>query len=258
MCVCRVTKPCVLLVEDNPVSARMIERFMEKAGYAIAAVVAKGEDAVARVGFSKPDLILMDVQLAGAMDGIEAARRIWSQFHIPIVYLTGSSDDETVARAACTGAYGYLHKPIQERELSSAVHLALNKYQMDCVVKEKEQWLETTLRCIADAVIAADSAGCVMLVNPAAEALTGWKQEQAVGRDLLEVFHVLERGTRLPAECAVVEVIRNGSASATGLTRILVARDGAETMVEETAAPIVNHVGNIVGVVLVFRVGNGS
>ena len=236
----------------------MIERFMEKADYRIMAVLATGEDAVAIVGLSKPDLILMDVQLAGAMDGIEAARLIWSRFHIPIVYLTGNSDDETVARAASTGAYGYLHKPVQERELSSAAQLALNKYQMDCVVKEKEQWLETTLRCIADAVIAADSAGCVKLINPAAEALTGWKQEEAVGLDLLEVFHVLERGSRLPAECAVVEVIRNGSASKTGLTRILIARDGTETMVEQTAAPIVNHAGNIAGVVLVFRVASGS
>jgi len=231
----------------------MITRFMERADYAIAAVVATGEDAVARAGLHKPDLILMDVQLAGAMDGIEAAGMIWSKHRIPIIYLTGNSDDETVARASSTGAYGFLHKPVQERELSSTVEMAFNKYRMDCAVWEKEQWIETTLRCITDAVIAADSAGCIKLLNPAAEALTGWKQEEAVGLDLLEVFEVLEAGTRLPAECAVIEVIRKGSASPTGLTRILVARDGTEAMVEETAAPIVNHAGNMVGVVLVFR-----
>ena len=231
----------------------MIERFMEKADYTISAVVATGEDAVARVGLHKPDLILMDVQLAGEMDGVEAAGLIWSSHRIPVVYLTGNSDEETVARAASTGAYGFLHKPVQERELSSAVQMAFNKYQLDCVEWEKEQWLETTLRCIADAVIAADSAGCVKLVNPAAEALTGWKQEEAVGRDLLEVFQVLECESRMPAECAVIEVIRNGSASRTGLARILIARDGTEALVDETAAPIVNHAGNIVGVVLVFR-----
>ncbi len=230
----------------------MIERFIGKSDCAIDAVVATGEDAVIRAGLDKPDLILMDVQLAGAMDGIEAAGLIWRRHRIPIVYLTGNSDDETVARAATPGAYGFLHKPVQERELSSAMQLALHKYQIDCVVWENERWLETTLRCITDAVIAADSAGCIKFVNPAAEALTGWKAEDAVGRDLLDVFRLLEYGTRQPAECAVIEVIRNGSAPGAGV-RILIARDGSETSVQETAAPIVNHAGNIVGVVLVFR-----
>src|SRR5207253_4783807 len=133
----RVTRPCVLVVEDNPESARMITRFMERADYAIAGVVATGEDAVAGAGLHKPDLILMDVQLAGVMDGIEAAGMIWSKHRIPIVYLTGNSDDETVARASATGAYGFLHKPVQERELSSAVEMAFNKYKMDCALWEK-------------------------------------------------------------------------------------------------------------------------
>jgi PAS domain S-box-containing protein len=249
-----VNKLRVLVVEDNPVVAGMIRHFLEKSHYLTAGPAATGEAAVEMAGELKPDLVLMDVQLAGEMDGIEATGLIWSQFQIPIVYLTANSDDETIARAASTGAYGYLHKPVQERELSSTLHIALSKHESDCRVQDKQNWLETTLKCIADAVIAADSAGCVQLINPAAEALTGWTQAEAVGRDVLDVYQALDRETRRPAECVVVQVIREGAASRTGLAKILVARNGTETMVRETAAPIVNGAGNILGVVVVLRV----
>ena len=241
------------MVEDDPVAAGMIRHFLNKSGCLIAGTAMTGEEAVEIAGRTKPDLALMDVQLACAMDGIEAGGLIWSQFGIPVVYLTADSDQETVSRAASTEAYGYLHKPVQQRELSSAIQIALNKHDSDCKLKEKEQWLETTLQCIADAVIAADSLGCVKLINPAAEALTGWTREEAEGRDLLDVFQVLECETREPAECAVIEVIRNGSTSRSARRRILIARNGSEAVVAETAAPIVNHASEIVGVVLVFR-----
>jgi len=197
-----VTKLRVLVVEDNPVVTEMIRRLLEKSHYLTAGQAVTGEMAVEMAGRLKPDLVLMDVQLAGDMDGIEATGLIWRQFHIPIVYLTANSDDETIARAASTGAYGYLHKPVQKRELSSTIQLALSKYESDCRVQDKHRWLETTLQCIADAVIAADSAGCVQLINPAAEALTGWTRSEAVGRDLLDVYRALDCETGRPAECA--------------------------------------------------------
>jgi PAS domain S-box-containing protein len=247
-----VQKPRVLVIEDNPVIAQMIQHFLRKSDYSIAGTAPTGEQAVAMAGELKPDLALMDVELAGEMDGIEAAGLIWERFHIPVVYLTANDDEDTVARAGETGAYGYLHKPVQERELSTTLLIALNKREAELRVREHESWLQTTLSCIADGVIAADSLGCVKLVNGAAEALTGWRQEEAIGRDLLEVFQVLECGTRQISECAVVRVIRDGAAA--GLqSKILVARDGTETTVEERAAPIVNDAGNIIGVVLVFR-----
>ena len=115
----------------------MIRRFLERSHYLTAGQATTGEAAVEMAGKLKPDLVLMDVQLAGEMDGIEATGLIWSQFHIPIVYLTGSSDEETVVRAASTGAYGYLHKPVQERELSSTIQLALSRYESDCRVQDK-------------------------------------------------------------------------------------------------------------------------
>jgi len=231
----------------------MIRHYLDKSEYVVAGMVTSGEDAIVMAGECKPDIALMDVELAGPMDGIEAADFIWRQFQIPVIYLTGNSDDDTVCRAATTEAYGYLSKPVQERDLVSTIEIAISKHHAELNAKENEKWLETTLRCISDAVIAADSVGCVKLLNSAAEALTGWTQADAVGRDLLEVFKVLEPESRTPAECAVTEMIRERSQRGASLVRILVARDGAESVVEEKAAPIVNDRGAMVGIVLVFR-----
>src|SRR5437870_1363294 len=105
----------------------MIRHFLNKSNCLIAGVAATGEEAVEMAGRLMPDLALMDVQLAGAMDGIEAAGLIWDRFRIPVVYLTANSDEESISRAASTEAYGYLHKPVQERELSSTIQIALQK-----------------------------------------------------------------------------------------------------------------------------------
>jgi two-component system, cell cycle sensor histidine kinase and response regulator CckA len=248
-----VNKPRVLVVEDSPVISEMIQHYLKKCDYVVAGAVTTGEAAVEIAAELEPDLVLMDIELAAEMDGTQAAGLIWDRFHIPVVYLTANDDVETISRASSTSSYGYLLKPVQERELYSAVQIALSKHASDCRAREQDNWLRTTLLCIADAVIAADSVGFVKLVNPAAEALIGWSQEEAMGRDIVELFQMLECGTRRPTECAVVEAIRDVGVSRSIRARILIARDGSEKAVEETAAPIVNDSGYIVGVVLVIR-----
>jgi PAS domain S-box-containing protein len=248
-----MAQPKILVVEDNPVIAGMIRRFLTKSEYEISGIVASGEEAVELASQTIPDLALMDVQLAGKMDGITAARLIGEKLHIPTIYLTGSSDAETIARAASTEAYGYLLKPVQERELIKTIEAALLKHASECRAREHQSWLAATFLCIHDAVMGTDSEGRVKLMNPVAEALTGWSQAEALGQDQMNIFKVQNLGTRQPEESAVVQVIRNKTTYRSDESRIVVARDGTETTGKETAAPITNVSGKIVGVVLVFR-----
>jgi PAS domain S-box-containing protein len=246
-------KPSILVVEDNPLVLETIRNMLDKSEYSIGGIATSGEDAIEAARKYQPDLALMDVTLTGKMDGIEAARLIASQFHIPVVYLTAASDSHTVSAAVLAGAYGYIHKPFSARELFSTLQIALHKHEMERTLKENGRWLEALLQCISEAVIATDSIGCIKLINPAASAMTGWTREEAVGRDILDVFRVLDCDTREPAECGVVMVIRDCAPSPNGRTKILVARDGSESTVEEIASPITDDSGGIVGVVLVVR-----
>ncbi len=243
----------ILIVEDEPVNALLIKHQLLKLHYSIAAVVGSGEEAVRVAQEGKPDLVLMDIGLKGEMDGVEAAAAIRRTTGIPVVFLTANSDEDTVYRVRSTEAYGYLHKPFQQREAHSTLQLALYKAEMEARIEEERSWLATTLRCITDAVIATDAIGTVKLLNAAAEKLTGWTEQEAMGRDLAEIFHVLEPTTRHAAECAVTRLLDARETDRITSRKLLVCRDGTETEVEENAASITNESGQMTGVVLVFR-----
>ncbi len=158
-------KKTILLVEDDPVSERLIVGLIEKMGYRVIATLSTGEAAVEQVTALSPDLILMDIGLKGKMDGIEATQRIKEQYDRPVVYLTGSDDAGTVQRAVATHPFGYIMKPIQEAALKSAIELALIKSEGDRTLRENQTWLSTILNNIHDALISVDRTGRVSFIN---------------------------------------------------------------------------------------------
>src|SRR5919199_2843359 len=113
--------------------------------------------------------------------------------------------------------------------------------------------LETTLKSIGDAVISTDAAGRVVFMNPVAERLTGWPVAEALGRPLVEVFRILNEETRAAVENPVEKVLREGQVVGLANHTVLVARDGAEVPIDDSAAPIRDERGHTVGVVLVFH-----
>src|SRR5512145_230298 len=115
----------ILVVEDDGIVALRIRDLLEKSNYRVAGTAAYGEDAVSMAEKDPPDLVCMDIELMGKIDGIEAARRIHEHADIPIIYLTGYSDSVRLARAKETSPYCYLVKPYNEQELLAAIEMAL-------------------------------------------------------------------------------------------------------------------------------------
>jgi len=121
------TKGNIMVVEDEGVVSIDIRNMLQKAGYSIAAVAYKGEEAVKKAKQSSPDLILMDIGLKGKMDGIETAKRIRDHLDIPVVFLTGFADDTTMAKAKEVDPSGFIIKPINEAELNKTLEDTLKK-----------------------------------------------------------------------------------------------------------------------------------
>lgn len=130
-----------MVVEDEGIVALDIRSKLEGKGYEVPAVFSTGEEAVAGAGEFLPDLVLMDIQLAGEMDGTQAAEQIHARYNIPVVYLTAFSDDKTLNRAKAAEPFGYMLKPFEEKKLHATIEIALYKHQIDT---EKAQ-LETQL-----------------------------------------------------------------------------------------------------------------
>jgi len=136
----------ILVVEDDSVAQLDIQAALERAGYDVAGVVASGEEAIRMADSVNPDLVLMDIRLEGDMDGIEAANEITRRFDIPIIYLTVYADDETLHWAKASGPYGYLLKPVDHKELKSAIEVGLYKHQMERELKKAKRAAEAANR----------------------------------------------------------------------------------------------------------------
>src|SRR5262245_6028233 len=118
---------------------------------------------------------------------------------------------------------------------------------------QQQEWLRVTLGSIGDAVITTDAEGRVAFHNPVAESLTGWTQEEAVGRPITDVFPIVDEMTRKAVENPVAHVIATGRIVGLANHTVLVAKDGTERAIDDSAAPIRDRQGTVTGVVLVFR-----
>jgi hypothetical protein len=172
----------VLVVEDERLVALDIQHMLMHLGYEVLATAASADEAIGCASTSCPDVVLMDIRIKGARDGIEAASLLRERFDVPIVYLTAHADRATIERAKQTAPYGYLTKPFTEAALTSAIEIATFKHQMDRKLRERERWFSTTLSSIGDAVVAVDLKGAITYLNPEAERLLGVNSADAKGK----------------------------------------------------------------------------
>lgn len=252
----------VLIVEDEIIVAQDLQITLENLGYSVPVIVDSGELAIQQAAQTQPNLILMDIRIIGELDGIATAQIITEQFDIPIIYMTAHSDTATLERAKLTSPFGYIIKPFEQREVHTMIEIALYKHNMEKHLKENAQWLKTVLESIGDGVIATDAEGRITFINLVAEEISGWSFNDAVGKNLTEVFKIVDENSRKPLENPITDVLNTGKNGSLLKNALLIGKDGKEVPIEHSIAPIakqrrVKYVtdenGNIVGVVLVFR-----
>ena len=246
------SKTRILIVEDELIIAKGIEKRIKALGYAVTDTVASGEEAVEKAVKNLPDLVLMDINLQGDMDGVEAAEQIRLRADIPIIYLTAYADSDTLARAKVSEPFGYIVKPFQDVTLKSVIEMGLYKHSMESRLRRSEQWLSTTLKSLGDGVIATNREGLVSFMNPVAVGLTGWNLNDAVGRHLAEVFRCRDHGPSLSIDNLITTVISGGVSFSLPEQTFLILPDGKEIPVEAKANPICDDKGAILGLVLIF------
>jgi len=182
----------IFIVEDEVIVARDIQSRLQKMGYEVTGTAARGEDAVERVLDQQPDLVLMDINLRGEMDGIDAAANIRAEYDVPIIFCTAYSNKETLARAKITVPYGYVLKPFDNRELDITIEMALYEHQMDVRLEVARERLLATVSNIDDGVVTADRQGRMLLVNVAATRILGFDQDTLIGAELASMFELSE------------------------------------------------------------------
>lgn len=117
----------ILVVEDEAIIALDIQSILNKIGFAQSEVVHSGEESIQKVAAGRPHLVLMDIKLKGKLNGIEAAREIFYQYNVPVVYITAFGDEGTLKKANGTARFGFITKPFEETVLQTTIQNALHK-----------------------------------------------------------------------------------------------------------------------------------
>jgi len=248
----------ILVVEDEPITADTISAQLGQLGYSVTDMVLSGAEAIASVLRSPPDLVLMDINLGQQdLDGVAIAAQLKSQFRLPVIYLTGCSDEATLTRAKVTEPFGFIIKPFTERDLRVAIETALHKYQIEQQLWNRSLMLETILSATDDSVVATNQAATVTYMNPAAEALTGWSLAEATTQTIQNVVRLVDASNGQLATHPATEVLRKGKVTYLADNISLVAKNGKHRSVGDSASPITQN-GVVAGVVMVlWAIRNG-
>jgi DNA-binding LytR/AlgR family response regulator len=142
----------IILIEDEIIIASNISLQVSNLGYEVQGIYATGEEALASIKKSQPNLILMDIHLKGGIDGIETARLIQKDYNIPIIYLTANSDDEHFNRAKTTHPQAFISKPFNNLDLKRAIELAQSRLQYSATIENDHQKNNETTTVLHDAI----------------------------------------------------------------------------------------------------------
>ena len=174
----------ILLVEDDRLIAQARIRDLSGRGYRIH-IVYSGTEALKYLdesGSAAPGLILMDVDLGDGPDGIDTAKRILTKTDMPILFLTNHANPEYLRRAQEVGVFGYIPKSANGAFLEASFRMAVQLHGTIQQFKASEAKFRAMVDSLPLAVLEADLDGCLLTVNPAAEALFGWRREEVTGR----------------------------------------------------------------------------
>ena len=238
----------ILVIEAAGASGENLAADVAKLGYEVVATCASGEEALARFDEWRPDLVLTDIPLAGELDGVETAHLLHERGHVAVVYVTACADLATVARARETQPHGYLLKPFTPDELRLSIEVAATRYLEESERRRREQSYFEAFQSLADGVIAADLAGVIVFVNAAAERITGWPGQEAVGKSLNEVFRIYDESGE-PAEVQIAE----SGVQTTERSVWLTERSGERIPIQDRTAAIRDQQNSLTGLIILFR-----
>ena len=242
----------ILIVEDEGIIAGHIASRLLKTGYSVAGIAESSEEALASIREVSPDLILMDIRIKGALDGIQTAAKVRETSDIPIIYLTAHTDQATVDRAKMTEAFGFLTKPVHPTSLSTSIEMAIHKHRAEVAERAQRAWMETVLGAMADAMVLVDANRKIEYMNGSAETLIGWKNEEARGREIAMILPLRELATELEANRFLFPPDSPQPPSQIPGGLVALKRTGQWFPLEGEVAPTVSA-GRVLGAVITFR-----
>ncbi|TGK02587.1 response regulator [Leptospira langatensis] len=251
-----LTKPKILVVEDEIIVAVNLGQKLKKLGYDLVGITSSGEEAIQKAEENHPDLVLMDINIEGNLDGIQTAELLRNRFQTPVIYLTAYADENTLNRAKRTQPLGYIVKPFESDQLRSSIEVALYKNELEHRNRKNEESLKSTLNQLESGIITTDENGLILFCNPMAEKITGVSYAECIGQSLSKILK-LEEESSASYTIPISEVLSaNHSVEKNGIFAI--DGIGKKTQVSLNVSPILNSDGRASGTITVLRSGESD
>ncbi|PJZ48023.1 histidine kinase dimerization/phosphoacceptor domain -containing protein [Leptospira saintgironsiae] len=251
-----LTKPKILVVEDEIIVAVNLGQKLKKLGYDLVGITSSGEEAIQKAEENHPDLVLMDINIEGNLDGIQTAELLRNRFQTPVIYLTAYADENTLNRAKRTQPLGYIVKPFESDQLRSSIEVALYKNELEHRNRKNEESLKSTLNQMESGIITTDENGLVLFCNPVAEKIAGLSYAESIGLSLTKILK-LEDSNFSSYTLPLSDVLSsNQTIEKNGI--FAVDSIGNKTSVSIQISPILNTEGKSSGSITVLRLGESD
>jgi hypothetical protein len=248
-----MSKTRILVVEDESIVAKDIQRTLEKLGYDVPATASSAASAYEKLEEVEPDLVFLDVKLKGEQDGVHIAEHIKDRYDIPVIFLTSFVDQDTIDRAKVTEPYGYLVKPFNEGDLKTTVEMALFKFSKDRELRLSEQRLSNALGKIENAVFVTDQDLRLNYINEKALAICGGLSGMdSIGLDVYSLIGIeKEGGVSITKDELKSNVVRDNVFSLSN-AYVIIKKDNSNIPCNITASAVRDEKDNFLGVAIVI------
>ncbi len=199
----------IFIVEDEPIEALDLRQILTRLGYDVVGDAISGRECIDKVAVLLPDLIIMDIKLEGAMDGIDTAWELRTITDAPVIFITAMSDKSSLERAKVTEPYGYIVKPYNEQELYSTIETSLHRNWIDRRLRESETKYRALFEQSRDAIFMCGRDGAITTVNNAMHELTGYSPGRLAAMNIAELFANREDGAMVLADINDRDFIEN-------------------------------------------------
>ena len=245
----------ILIIENDRLTSFDLRETLRRLGYRVADPASSGAEGIARATELRPDLVILDIMLEGAPDGIETARRIKRIMDVPVIYITGQTSPQIFRRALETDPHGYLIKPFSTDDLHASIETAMRRSGLERKLRESEVRFRSIIEQSRDSIVLTDEDGVIIEWNCAMEALSGLPRAEAVGRHLWDIiYRFLVEVRKKPERLAQLEtrirgLLRTGTSSwpEGTLENEFQGPDGALHWLEGTLFPIETAKGHMLG-----------
>jgi len=251
-----ILSPKILLIENDPGVADGIRAALAATGSGSFDVewvrqLSAGLERLSKRGI---DAVLLALSLPDSQ-GLETFDKLFAAApDIPILVLGGSANEALAKEAVARGAQDYLLPGhLDSYSLPRALRNAIERKVVEDVLYVERERAVVTLNSIGDAVLCTDISGNITYLNLVAETMTGWRREEATGKRLAEVFRIIDGSTRKTARDPMEMAVEQNRTVGLTVNCVLIRRDGFESLIEDSAAPIHDRAGRVTGAVIVFH-----